>query len=244
MSPTDGPGGQFPNVPLPGLGPTPTPGTPAQTARSATHIGLPTTSSSGAALPSLLESERASAAWKETAFTFVTGRAGGSYEGDSRAQLIAAFGASARDASRPDVKAAAKALKVSPRSVQRWVSGGGISSRHAKTLRTRARQAMTTKRGRERAARASGALQPPKGRNALKIGGMQGVTTGDFGNYRPRETKVQVDPADLEHLQQLWIEHGAGGAEAWLHLHYDQHYQAGWHFQTISEISWDNSTNY
>lgn len=244
MSPTGGDDGQFPNIPLPGLGTPGEPERPRPSGGPTPRVALPTQSTSGAELPTMLEAERTSAAWRETAFTFVTGRAGGSYEGDSRAQLIAAFGASDRDPTRPDVKAAAKALKVSTRSVQRWIAGGGVSAQHAKTLRTKARQAMTTKRGRERAIRAIGALQPPKGKNAIKIGGYQGVTTGEAGNYRPRETKVQVSAFDLEQLQQLWVDHGEAGAEAWLHAHYDQHYQSGWHFQSISDITWDSSTNY
>ena len=243
MSQTGSGDGQFPNIPLPGLGIPTEPERPTPTS-GPVRATLPTESTSGAGLPSMLDAERSSSAWKSTAFSFVTGRAGGAFDGDSRAQLIAAFGASERDPARPDVKAAAKALKVSPRSVQRWIAGGGISPRHAKTLRTKARQAMTTRRGRERAVRSMGALQAPRGKNAIRIGGIQGVTTGDTGNYRPRETKVQVSAFDLERLQQLWVDHGEAGAEAWLHAHFDQHYQSGWHFQSISDITWDTSTNY
>ena len=246
MSPngTGGPGG-FENVPLPGMPPTPQPGAGARQPAAGGGVGLPDTGSSGAQLPHLDEGERGSTELRERMFAFVTGRqASGALEGDRRAQLIAAFGASARDPARPDVAAAAKGLKVSPRSVQRWVAGGGMSPRHAATLRTRARQAMTTKRGRAAAARAAGPPRPPPGRNAIQVGGVQGVISGETGNYRARTTQVQITAEDMDLMRQLWVEHGDNGMEAFLHQHFDQHYQAGWHFRSIEEISWGSSTNY
>lgn len=233
------------NVPLPGMPGTepdqPQDGTAGTTGRPA----LPTHSSSGSTLPQMEPTERSSPAFRERIFGFVTGRrGGGALEGDRRAQLIAAFGANPRDPSRPNIAAAARGMGVSPRSVQRWAAGAGISRRHQQALTTRARQAMTTRRGRAAALRASGDLTLPRGKNALRVGGDQGVVSASDGNYRVRETRAQVSPEDLQRMQDLWVEHGEAGVAAFLHDHFDQHYYSGWHFRSIDDIGWDNSSSY
>lgn len=207
---------------------------------------LPTHAASGSELPTLEADTAHTSSTRETLFGFMTGRqAGGALrDGDQTAQLIAAYGASRRDPTRPDTAAAAKGLGVSTRSVQRWLKGGGISPGHADKLRTVSRQAMTTRRGRERAARSAGPPKLPPGRNAVTVSGEQGVISGDTGNYRPRDSTVQFTNADLQAMQQLWVEHGEDGAAAFLHQHFGQHYVEGWHFRSIDEISWGESRLY
>lgn len=215
----------------------PLPGMPGERDRPAP----PQHTISGADLPHLLPEAQGSD-WRERAFTFITGRDGrGAADGDRAAQMIAAFGPSQRDPARPDVRAAAANLGVSPRSVQRWLAGGGMRPQHAQDLQRKARQAMTTKRGRARTAKAAGMSTPPPGKNAIRVAGVQGVKSGRDGNYRVRETAVQLDAADLERLHELWVEHGEAGVEAFFHSHWDAHYVAGWHFRSIDDITWDNS---
>ncbi|WP_347350387.1 hypothetical protein [Intrasporangium sp.] len=187
-----------------------------------------------------------SSATRETIFGFMTGRdvEGALDEGDPRTQLIAAYGASRRDPTRPDTAAAAKALGVSQRSVQRWLAGGGITRRHASKLRSASRRAMTTKRGRARAIKTAGLSRRPPGKNAIAVGGIQGVLSGQTGNYRPRTTAVQVTDTDLAAMQQTWVEHGEAGLSAFLHQHFNEHYMGDWHFKSIETLDWATSTHY
>lgn len=221
---------------------------PPPAAEDTNRAQLPHRSKSGADLPPAPREMISSASFQETAFAFLTGRkASGALDGDRTAQLIAAYGPSTRDPSRVDVTAAAKGLNVTPRSVRRWLAGGGMSPAHAAKLQRTSRQTMTTKRGRERvmrAARASGAAQRPPGKTGLKIGGTQGVTSGTTDAYRDRVTNVGFSNEDLEAMQDLWVEHGSAGAAAFLHQQMDQHYCEGWQFLSIDDLDWGDSTNY
>lgn len=233
------------NIPLPGLGDPrrAEPASPAQP-RTGGRVPVPTHGSSGAPLP---RAEQTTPGFRTSLFTALTGRpATDPGQGDVRSQLITAFGASRRDPTRPDTAAAAKALGVSQRSVQRWVSGHGISPTHRRNVTRRARQAMTTKRGRARVlAQTAGAGRPPgrKGQG-LFVGGVQGVRSSVEDNYRDRETGVVLSEADLEDLRQTWAEHGDEGAAAWLHQHWDSHYVGGWHFSEIDDVRWGDTRNY
>ena len=250
---SQGPGGSD-NIPLPGMPggePTPSPPTPPPAEPSPAPGGpaegseLPVSNDRGGLLPQLAPGNVDSSAFREQAFTFITGRtASGALSGNRAAQLMAAFGPSSRDPSRPDVAAAARGLGVSPRSVQRWLAGAGISRQHATQLSTRARQAMTTKRGRARAARAAGLNTAPRGRNAINVNGVAGVVSSSDHNYRQRDSRVGIRPEDLERMQELWVEHGANGVAAFLHDHFDRHYVEDWHFQSIDQISWTQTAFY
>lgn len=248
MSP--GKDGDDVNIPLPGLGPPssdpprePAP-PPSSTAGTGVRVPIPTRSTSGADLP---RAERTTPGFRSSLFTALTGRPTADGGGrDVNSQLITAFGASPRDPSRADTAAAAKSLGVSQRSVQRWIAGQGISAKHRGTVARRARQAMTTKRGRARVlAQTAGAGRPPgrKGQG-LFVGGVQGVTSSVIDNYRDRETGVVLSDADLEDMRQTWVEHGDEGAAAWLHQHWDSHYVGGWHFTEIDDIHWGDTRNY
>lgn len=230
-------GGEF-NVPLPGMP------VPERRTSKARGPQLPTQSAAGGPLPTT-DPQAQGVAWRERAFSFVTGRdARGAASGDRRAQLIAAFGSAQRDPNRPDVRAAAEGLGVSTRSVQRWLTGGGIRPAHAKELADKSRQAMTTKRGRARAARAAGVPSPPRGANAIKINGMQGVVSSTDGNYRDRDTAVQLRPEDAQRMQDLWVEHGEAGVDAFIHEHWDRRFVNEWHFQSINTLEWGTSSHY
>lgn len=197
--------------------------------------------------PELDPVNQQSAETREAIFGYVTGRdaEGALEEGDLRAQLIAAYGTSKRDPSRPDTAAAAKGLGVSTRTVQRWLKGTtGLTKKHRAAVASNSRRAMTTKAGRRRVDKASPPLSAPRGKNAIVIEGVQGIVSGITDNYRDRTTAVQIHPDDLEDLRAMWLEHGEAGATAFLHQHYSQHYMEGWHFRSIEAIKWGNSVHY
>lgn len=209
---------------------------------------VPTHDKSGAPLPDL-DPDSYTPALRDKIFAFVTGRSGAeaTHTGDVRSSLIAAFGSSKRDSERPDTAAAAKALGVSQRSVQRWLGGGGIRPTHAKALQRQARQAMTTKRGRARAmaaSRAAGTAAKPRNRTAIKVGGRQGVTSGLEHNYRPRECAVGVTDADVAAMQNAWVDGGEHGAMAWMQSHFDEHYTDQWHIRSVEDVEWGDSPVY
>src|SRR3546814_10083193 len=88
-------------------------------------------------------------------FESMTGRTGdvsGAAGGSLTEKLQAAFGPGKRGAP-VNVKAAADALGVTPRTVQRWISGQIRTPKadHSKALTRMARQAATTKAGRKAA---------------------------------------------------------------------------------------------
>lgn len=100
---------------------------------------------------------------RSTIFSGLSGRQGaeiGSSGSSLRGMLISAFGTSKRDPSRPDVKAAAKGLGVTTRTVQRWIAAESKQHQKPKAstlgkLTKRARQAVTTRRGRAAAIKAA-----------------------------------------------------------------------------------------
>lgn len=72
-----------------------------------------------------------------------------------------------------------------------------------------------------------------------------GVESSISANYRSdRDANVQLREEDLKLLQQLWVDHGEQGVDAFLHQHFDRRYYEGWHFQSIDSISWTTTTNY
>lgn len=238
-----GDGGQPPQLPLPGITPDPGPG------RGESRAQMPTTTRSGAQLPQQDPDSLHSSTFREEIFRIVTGRnARGAGRGDPRAEMIAAYGPSQRDPSRPDTREAAKRLGVSQRTVQRWLKAGRVSRGRAPDVHRAARQAMTTKRGRQRALRAAqraGAhASPGRPNQGLRITGTQGVRSSVVDNYRERDANVGFTDADLAELQQVWAEHGEAGASAFLHQHMDQHYAQEWHMATVDELEWHDSKNY
>ena len=250
MSPTDDektpPSGQ---IILPGF-----PGAEPRSERASTPTSsepaFPTTSQSGAQLPQIDDHDRETPRLRESMFSFITGRhsEGATTGGGVASKLMAAFGPSKRDSSRPNTAAAAKGLGVSQRQVQRWLKGDNAPrADRAKNLDKRARQSMTTKAGRARSlksALASGHASMPAGKNSLTVAAYQGISSDGGTGYRMRECSVQMTAADLKSLQDTWVTHGDKGAAAWMTSHMDAHYASGWHLREIDSLSWGNSSNY
>lgn len=221
-----------------------------QSAGGASEPSFPTTSRSGAHLPQIDAHDKDTPQLRESMFSFLTGRDGhgATTGGGVASKLMAAFGPSKRDSSRPDTAAAAKGLGVSQRQVQRWLKGENAPrADRVKSLDKRARQAMTTKTGRARSlksAMASGHASMPPSKNSLTIAGYQGISSDKTAGYRMRECSVQMTAADLKDLQDTWVAHGDKGAAAWMTSHMDTHYASGWHIREIEDLSWGNSSNY
>lgn len=144
-------------------------------------------------------------------FNVMTGRDGNPLSGTVADRLAAAFGPGKRGG-RVNVAAAAKALGVTPRTVQRWVSGEIRTPRPAKAreIDRRARQAATTKRGRKVAmAQRRAARISPRGAQ-LVVGGKMGPGT-DLAYQRRRIVRHQLSPEAIEAMQVAYEEGGHEG---------------------------------
>lgn len=178
-------------------------------------------------------------------FQAMTGRDGadvsGSRGSDITAMLLGAFGASRRHPDRPDTAAAAKALKVTQRTVQRWLATSDHQHQRPRaatlsTLVTRARQAATTKAGRARTAQQStrGAIGHVTKGMRVVVSGRQGVSPDYF---RQRSANFDIDPDLAPGFVQAWVDGGDAGASRWLVDHCESTYQVGsWAFGTIDQV--------
>lgn len=222
--------------------PLSTPPAPQKAPSSASAVPMPTTSKRSGLPLAGVDAPKDRGRFRETLHGFMTGRpVEGASKGNISAQLMAAFGPSKRDPSRPDTARAAKELGTSTRTVQRWLKGDHAPRAQAsKALQTKSRQAMTTKAGRARAIRASQVSSAP----GISVKGLQGVRSGGQGYYRQRECAVALSPGDLQNLQDTYVAHGDNGAQAWLQQHMDHHYAEGWHIREIDGISWAPSSVY
>lgn len=209
------------------------------------EIPIPETGRTGASLPKMSEESLKSQEFRDEAFKLATGR-NAPAAGDSRSQLLAAYGPSRRDSTRPDTRAAAQGLGVHQRTVQKWLQQDRVPERRHKDVQRAARQAMTTKRGRRRVLRDIRRQPTPRAtpNQGLKIGGRQGVESDIDLNYRDRSTNVGFTNDDLAHLQDVWAEHGSDGVSAFLHQHMDKRFEQSWHMDSIDSIQWGSSKNY
>ncbi|WP_299040281.1 hypothetical protein [uncultured Pseudokineococcus sp.] len=203
---------------------------PPQQSRTGNHLPDAVVSSSG---------------FSDRVFGFVTGRRDATpTSGGLRGQLMAAFGPSSRDPSRPDLRAASEALGVSVRQLQRWSRGETRAPRGAAAadLSRRARQAVSTRRGRQNAVRASvaaGTARPPRFASSVSLSGRQGVRSSNDEQYRDRTTSIDISSDDLDDLRAAYIERGNAGAADWLHDTWHDNYQSNWHFQSVENLGWE-----
>lgn len=159
-------------------------------------------------------------------FTALTGLAGAEVSGtgeDIRAQLLAVFGESKRTKSGVDIDAAAKGLKVTKRSVQRWLHNQdlgrplGLSKDHRAKIQTRSRQASSTKRGRRRAVDAARRGSRSRYGAKITISGWQGpLGRGEDEYERVRTTRARLTPDQYEDLMNAYIDGGDQGGMGYL----------------------------
>lgn len=171
-------------------------------------------------------------------FRALSGRSGSDVSGrggDLRSMLIGAFGTSPRDPSRPNTKAAAAGLGVTPRTVQRWLAGEGqerISQPRPATMRAlqrASRQAASTRRGRAAAVGGVRARAAKRGL-ALRIRGNQGH---DPAYRRRRTTQWNLHPAQAEGFLSAYEQGGENGALQWLSGHPELYGMDSWGFGDI-----------
>lgn len=171
---------------------------------------------------------------RQKLFGAMTGRGGNVAGGGSLTdKLVAAFGPGKRGAA-VDVRAAAKGLGVTPRTVQRWVSGQIRSPKpgHAKQLDKMARQAATTKAGRR------AALAAVRGDRASRFGAtldLQG-TQGPTDYERPkRRTRLDLTGADVDDMRDAYEAGGDQGLVSWANGWLDQNYVDDWNIERIDD---------
>lgn len=178
---------------------------------------------------------------RSTLFGSLTGRRGGdvsgSDDGSLRDQLIAAYGPGRRPDS-VDTAAAAKGLGVSQRTVERWISGETRAPRtdNATKLRTRSRQAATTKRGRRAAMRGRKGDKYSRRGGMLSVRGDQGTRGYSGWYFRPRTTTLSLTPADVEAMRDAYAEGGDAGVNSWLRDYWEDNYLGEWQFGRIEDL--------
>ena len=158
--------------------------------------------------------------------------------------LQAAFGRGPRGGA-VNAADAAKRLGVSPGTVRRWAAG--TQQPAAQTLsriRTAARRASSTKRGRRNATKdfrtsVAGARALRTG-SKLWISGQQGVGGYSQGYARDRRVAVDINPDDVGALLAAYEENGDAGVREWMKSFLDTNYVAGWDFVTIDDFGFGN----
>jgi hypothetical protein len=178
-------------------------------------------------------------------FQALTGRAGadvsGTAGGDVRGMLIAAYGASHRDPAKPDTAAAAKSLGVSQRTVQRWLADPTRQQHYRPRadlltkLSTRARQAATTKRGREKAIKDTLLAKGLPTGMRVSVTGQQGP---ERAYARFRTANFDLDDPSLSYgFVTAYIDGGDQGAIDWLRDNSDLTYNMDrWHFGDVEDV--------
>lgn len=173
-------------------------------------------------------------------FKGLTGRDGSTHGGSVRELLTAAYGTNKRGG--PDTRAAAESLGVSQRSVQRWLAGENRKERHKprgdhlSTLRTKARQAATTKKGRKDSLARSRNRFTGRKHAKLTTHGLQGPQGGGKGYSRVRTVTIDLGGQDLDAMFDAYEKGGDKAVTDWLQEHHSENYVPGWTFENIDRI--------
>lgn len=172
---------------------------------------------------------------RKAVFEALTGRRGSQVTGaanDIRGMLSTVYGVVKDGEIHVDTKKAARYMKVSQRTIQRWLKAQNAPSKdHLKTLQKRSRQAATTKRGRARAVRqAAQVAQATKKGVRVEVSGMQGPR--DYP--RDRGSRLELDPEEYQAMLDAYAEGGDAGALGFLAGVYDQKYVADWEFNAVN----------
>ncbi|UQN31787.1 hypothetical protein [Brachybacterium kimchii] len=173
-------------------------------------------------------------------FQGLTGRQGSPTGGSVRSMIVAAFGTTSRGG--PNTRAAAQELGVSQRSVQRWIAGEDRKQRskpradHLSTLRTSARQAATTKKGRKASLDKARSRFANRKSARLTTHGMQGPEGGGTGYSRQRTVTVELGANDIDAMFDAYEKGGDAAVTQWLEQHHSANYVPGWTFEGIDTI--------
>lgn len=180
------------------------------------------------------------AAQRQALFEALTGNAGANVTGTSNdvaGMLRTVYGTTRHGQATVDTREAARRLGVSQRTVQRWIKNENQPSPdHLKALRTRSRQASTTKRGRARALKRALASAPrPQAGVRVEVAGFQGPK--DYG--RDRLSRQKLNPEEYQELLDAYAAGGDQGALTYLQGIYDEKYVDNWQFGSISSFRVD-----
>ena len=158
-----------------------------------------------------------------------------------RGMLEAIGGKSSKTRSGIDLSTAAARLKVSRRTVERWVKADetGLGQRpkpqSMKALQRMSRQAASTKAGRARAAREVAKRMSSAG-SRLTITGDQGPPDGRVRYKRVRTTILEIGPDDATSMLDAWVQGGEKGFLGWAEQYWDENYVDEWEFDSIDTI--------
>lgn len=165
---------------------------------------------------------------------------------DKLADKLRAFaGTSDRSPWGVDTKSAAKKLKVSQRTIQRWLKGENTpKAKHWKEIRDRSRQVATTKRGRAAAVQGARAHMSRGGFLAIRADSgplrmADGGPTDDYKRVRNLEQGVTAEEANM--MLDAYIEHGESGAvdalyEIFTNEDENKGYMETWGFDSLDSI--------
>ena len=135
---------------------------------------------------------------------------------------------------------AAKSLGVTVRTVERWLKGDH-SPRKATmdTLKTKARQAVTTKRGRQQMVRRARANQKISGSWVkVAVSGQQGPTDAWDPHYgRDRTIQQTITPEEYENFRNAWATGGDVAAREYLEAVLSARYVPDWKIGRITSMS-------
>lgn len=130
---------------------------------------------------------------------------------------------------------AAKALGVSVRTVERWLKGDHNPKKSTmETLKKKARQAVTTKRGRQQMVRRARSSQ------RIPVGGVKVSITGFQGpSDYPRDRTIQqkLTPEEYENFRSAWAMGGDVAAREYLEAVLSEKYVDDWKIGNISGMS-------
>lgn len=132
-------------------------------------------------------------------------------------------------------KDAAKSLGVSQRTVQRWLKGQHKPSQATmKKLTKKARQAVTTKRGRAQMVRRARTNQRiPAGGVKVALSAHQGPS----GYRRDRTVQQKLTPEEYEGFQMAWATGGDQAAKQYLEQVLSNKYVDGWQVGLIRDMN-------
>lgn len=186
--------------------------------------------------------------------------------GSLRGRLLAVGGASTTTKSGINLTRAAEVLKVSRRTVERWVraadtgSGQRPSAEHAKLLATKARQAATTQAGRKATLGQSPLVQQMRAKSVVqvKVKAFQGPAAAplpgeplDTSYMRDRSTMVKIEGAEqIQQMLDAYAQHGDKGFLDWMQTTWGGGpggepvalYLSDWKFSEIDSIDFDFPT--
>lgn len=162
---------------------------------------------------------------------------------DVASMLETIYGTSSRDASRPNVAAAAADLGVHRSTVYRWLKAGRAPDNETfKTLRRKVYR-RAAKSHRQSAVRRSSTFNPAfAARGAtLKVAGWQGPPDGVGGSYKRDRTSTLV--LDANQYQGLFDSYARGGQQAVMDylgpLYENEYTKHGWEFDNITGLEFD-----